>query len=203
MLDTELAARRGIDLCAAARAIVEGGARVLQLRHKQHFSRDLFRTAEEIAAACRVAGAQFVINDRADIALMLGAALHIGQDDLPPTAARRVMGEAGWIGFSTHNEEQLRAALGEPVDYVALGPMFETRSKLNPDPVVGVAELRRLRPLTRKPLVAIGGITRATAREVIEAGADSVAIIADLFAQDCTAMALRARAQEWVQLLER
>lgn len=183
--------------------MIEGGARVLQLRHKQHFSRDLFRIAEEIASACRDARVLFVINDRADIALMLGAALHIGQGDLPPAAARRVMGAGGLIGFSTHNEEQLRAAEAEPVDYVALGPMFETRSKLNPDPVVGLRELGRLRPLTRKPLVAIGGITRATAREVIDAGADSVAIIADLFPEDCTAMTLRARAQEWVTLLER
>ncbi len=139
----------------------------------------------------------FVVNDRADLAALTGAALHLGQDDLTPTAARKVVGAKTLIGFSTHNESQLRAAAAEPADYLALGPIFGTASKQNPDPVVGLDELRRLRPLTDRPLVAIGGITRANAQSVLAAGADSVAIIGDLFAEDGN---VRTRTEEWVSL---
>ncbi len=110
-----------------------------------------------------------------------GSALHVGQDDLPPTAARTVVGDRAPIGFSTHNESQLRAAASEPVDYVALGPIFGTSTKENPDATVGIEELRRLRPLTDRPFVAIGGISRSNALQVRDAGADSLAIVADLF----------------------
>ena len=115
---------------------------------------------------------------------LFAAALHLGQDDLLPSVARRVVGPDAIVGFSTHNEAQLRAASVEPVDYLALGPIFGTVTKENPDPTVGVDELRRLRPLSNRPLVAIGGITRANARQVLEAGADSVAVIGDLFPED-------------------
>jgi thiamine-phosphate pyrophosphorylase len=128
---------------------------------------------------------------------LMGAWLHLGQDDLPPAAARRVVGPATTVGFSTHNETQLRAACGEPVDYLALGPIFGTVTKENPDPTVGLAELRRLRPLLSRPLVAIGGISRANARQVLDAGADSVAVIADLFPEDNS---IRARAEEWIRV---
>jgi thiamine-phosphate pyrophosphorylase len=121
--------------------------------------------------------------------------LHLGQDDLSPATARLITGSATMIGFSTHNEQQLRAAASEPADYLALGPIFGTASKRNPDPVVGIEELRRLRPLTDRPLVAIGGITRANACEVLSSGANAVAVIADLFPEDGN---LRARTQEWV-----
>jgi thiamine-phosphate pyrophosphorylase len=197
ILDTDTAARRGIDPVSAASAILEGGARMLQFRHKGFFSGDIFDQAREIAALCRDADAIFVINDRADVARLLDAGLHLGQDDLSPDDARRVLGERSFIGFSTHNEGQLRAAAEQPVDYLALGPIFGTSSKANPDPVVGLDELRRLRGFTLLPLVAIGGITRANARSVLEAGADSVAVIGDLFPEDGN---IRARVEEWLQI---
>jgi thiamine-phosphate pyrophosphorylase len=178
----------------AAEAVLDAGARMIQFRHKQFFSRDVFEDARRIAELCRMGGAKFVINDRADIAMMLGAGLHLGQDDLPPSEARRIMPAGSLIGFSTHSETQLRAADREPVDYLAIGPIFATGSKENPDPVVGVDELRRLRALTKKPLVAIGGITRGNALSVFEAGADSVAVIGDLYPET------RARAEEWLAI---
>ncbi len=197
ILDLETAARRGIDPVIAARSILEAGARLLQLRHKGFYSAELFEKAREIAALCQDAGTMFVINDRADIAKLLGAALHLGQDDPLPTDARRILGDSAVIGLSTHNEVQLRAAAAQPADYLALGPIFGTSTKLNPDPVVGLDELRRLRPLTSRPLVAIGGITRANARGVIEAGANSVAVIGDLFPEDGN---IRARVEEWLRI---
>jgi len=195
ILDTETAARRRVDPVAAAAQILDAGARLLQFRHKGFFSREVFQQARQIAALCRDANALFVVNDRADVARLLDASLHLGQDDLSPADARLVLSAGSSIGFSTHNEEQLRAASNQPVDYLALGPIFGTSTKLNPDPAVGLDELRRLRPLTTRPLVAIGGITRANARSVIEAGADSVAVIGDLFPADGN---IRARAKEWI-----
>jgi thiamine-phosphate pyrophosphorylase len=200
VLDTALVERRGLPAPAAAQAILDAGARILQFRHKAFFSRAAFDDAQRVADLCRLAKAQFVLNDRADLALLLDAALHLGQDDLPPADARRIMGPAAIIGFSTHNEQQLRAAGEEPVDYLAIGPIFPTTSKQNPDPVVGVGPLGKLRTLTRQPLVAIGGITRATAADVFNAGADSVAIVGDLYPDPCTTAALRARAEEWLAI---
>lgn len=197
VLDSELASRRGPGPVAAAAALLEAGARILQFRHKGFFSRQVYDQAGEIASFCRQAGALFVMNDRADIARLLHAALHVGQEDLSPADARRVLGEEAIVGFSTHNEAQIRAAAAEPADYLALGPIFGTVTKLNPDPVVGLAELRRLRPLTDRPLVAIGGITRENAASVFEAGADSVAVVSDLFPEDGN---LRARAEEWMKI---
>ncbi len=197
ILDPEIAARHGVDPIAGAEQILEGGAKILQFRHKGFFSREVFAQLERVAELCRNAGVLFVVNDRADLAAITGAALHLGQDDLTPSAARKVVGPTTLIGFSTHNERQLRAAAAEPANYLALGPIFGTASKQNPDPIVGIDELRRLRPLTDRPLVAIGGITRANAQSVLAAGADSVAIIGDLFAEDGN---VRARTQEWVSL---
>ena len=197
ILDTEISAHYDVDPVIAAAEILEGGAKILQFRHKGFFSREVFAQLERVAELCREAGAIFVVNDRADLAALTGAALHLGQDDLPPSAARKVVGAETLIGFSTHNERQLRAAAAEPADYLALGPIFGTVSKHNPDPIVGTDELRRLRPLTDRPLVAIGGITRANAQSVLAAGADAVAIIGDLFAERGN---LRARTQEWVAL---
>jgi thiamine-phosphate pyrophosphorylase len=185
---------------AAAEALLEAGARILQFRHKGFFSREVFDDARFLADSCRNAGAMFVVNDRADIAMLLNAALHVGQDDLAPEDARKIMPPSSIIGFSTHNEKQLRDADSEPVDYIAIGPIFKTASKENPDPIVGVEKLRRLRAVTKKPLVAIGGITRDTALSVFEAGADSVAIIGDLFPEPCTRAGLRTRAQEWLAI---
>jgi thiamine-phosphate pyrophosphorylase len=200
ILDTDTAARRGIPLVAAAAGILEAGAGILQLRHKGFFSRELFQQAREIAALCREGDVAFVINDRPDLARLLGAGLHVGQDDLSPTDARLILEQDSFVGFSTHNEAQIRAAASEPADYLALGPIFGTSSKSNPDPTVGLEGLRRLRPLTTRPLVAIGGLTRENARSVLDAGADSVAVIGDLFPEDGN---IRARVEEWLQLVWR
>jgi thiamine-phosphate pyrophosphorylase len=186
-----------ISAVPAAEALLEAGARILQFRHKSFFSRRAFEEASQIAELCRSAGALFVVNDRVDIAMLLNAGLHLGQDDLAPSDARRILPAASIIGFSTHNEEQLRAGDLEPVDYLAIGPIFVTGSKQNPDPVVGLERLRALRPLTQKPLVAIGGITRELAPKVFEVGADSVAIIGDLLPD------VRERAAEWIAISAR
>lgn len=200
VLDVERLARLGLPAISAAEALLEAGAGILQFRYKGFFSREVFEDAARVAELCRSAKALFVLNDRADMARLLDAALHVGQDDLAPADARRVLPPGAILGFSTHSEGQLAAGDREPVDYLAIGPIFATASKENPDPVVGIAELRRLRAMTAKPLVAIGGITRETAREVFEAGADSVAIIGDLYPQPCTKAALRARAGEWLAI---
>ena len=197
ILDSEALARRGIAIQTAAAAFLEGGAGILQIRHKGHWSRDTFVSAQRIALLCREAGAQFVVNDRADFALLLDAALHIGQDDIAPRDARKLMGSEPMIGFSTHNPAQLSAAGGEPVDYVALGPIFGTESKLNPDPAVGLEELRRCRALIEKPLVAIGGITLENALDVLQAGADSVAVISGLLPESGSVRGLRERMEQW------
>jgi thiamine-phosphate pyrophosphorylase len=197
ILDTDVTARRGIDPVWAASNILDAGAQILQFRHKGFLSRAIFAQIERVAALCREARVLFVVNDRADLAALMGAALHLGQDDLQPAAARRVTGPETLIGFSTHNQRQLHAAQSEPVDYLALGPIFGTVSKQNPDPLVGLDELRRLRPLTARPLVAIGGITRDNARDVLAAGANSLAVIGDLFPEDGN---LRPRVEDWLRL---
>jgi thiamine-phosphate pyrophosphorylase len=197
ILDTQALEARALALDVAASAFLEGGAGILQIRHKGHWSRAIFDSAKLVARRCREAGATLVVNDRADLALLLDAGLHIGQDDLPPRDARRLMGPAARIGFSSHDSGQLCAAGEEPVDYVALGPIFATASKRHPDPVVGVEELRRARPLIGKPLVAIGGITLENAAAVLHAGADSVAVIAGLLPSEPTARALRERMEAW------
>lgn len=183
---------------AAAEAVLSAGAQILQYRNKNFFSRAAFEDAERIAQLCRAAGALFVVNDRADIAKLLEAAVHLGQDDLAPADARKILPAPAILGFSTHNQQQLRAGDGEPVDYLAIGPIFATASKQNPDPVVGIDRLRQLRSLTQKPLVAIGGITRANARSVLDAGADSVAVISSLFAPGET---IEQVARDFLELL--
>jgi thiamine-phosphate pyrophosphorylase len=201
ILDTGMLAQRNCDASAAAGAMLAGGARILQFRDKRHFSRGVFEQAEHVAELCRRAGAIFVIDDRADIAMLLDAGVHIGQDDLPPQDARRLIGPGRLLGFSMHNEAQLRAASSEPVDYVAVGPIFGTTSKEQPDPVVGIEELRKLRTMETRPLVAIGGITRENALTVLDAGADSVAVIGDLLPPECSFETIRMRMEEWQRLL--
>ncbi|HEV2199563.1 MAG TPA: thiamine phosphate synthase [Bryobacteraceae bacterium] len=195
ILDTGAAARHSIAPFDAAVQLIESGVRILQVRHKGFLSREILETLERLSKMCRGAGVLFVVNDRADIARLTGAALHLGQDDLPPSEARKITGPDAIIGFSTHNESQLRAAAPEPVDYLAIGPIFGTSTKENPDPTVGLDEFRRLRPLADRPLVAIGGITRVNAKAVLDAGADSVAVIGDLFPDDGN---LRRRAADWL-----
>ena len=203
ILDAETLAQHGMALDTAAAALLEGGAGILQVRQKGHWTRQVFESARQVACLCREAGAVLVVNDRADFAMLLEGGLHIGQEDLAPRDARKLIGPDALLGFSSHNLEQLSAAGGEPVDYVALGPVYPTSSKHNPDPVVGVDELRRLRPLIEKPLVAIGGITRANAAGVLNAGADSVAVISDLVPQSPTARSLRERMEEWQRIAAR
>jgi thiamine-phosphate pyrophosphorylase len=196
ILDAESLASRGIAIETAAAALLEGGSGILQIRQKGHWSRDFFAATRDVARLCGENGTPLIIDDRADFALLLGAGLHVGQDDLSPRDARKLMGSEAVLGYSSHNLAQLAAAGGEPVDYVAIGPVFATGSKRNPDPVVGVDEIRRCRSLLEKPLVAIGGITPANAREVWAAGADSVAVIGALLAEP-GARGLRARMEEW------
>jgi len=200
ILDTESLGARGVPLETAAAAVLEGGAGIVQIRHKTHWTREVLAAAQVVARLSRESGAALVVNDRADYALLLEAGLHIGQDDLPPRDARRLMGPDAVVGFSSHNARQLVAAGGEPVDYVALGPIFATASKQNPDAVVGVEELARCRSLIEKPLVAIGGITLQNAAEVWRAGADSVAIIASLLPPEANARTIRERMEDWIRL---
>jgi len=196
IIDTSFLAKRGIEPEQMAQSLAAAGVQIAQFRHKGPYTRDVLAQAERVGRIIQEAGATYVVNDRADIALMAGAvAVHIGQDDLPPEAVRRMIGSEVAVGFSTHNEQQLRSGDQEPVDYLAFGPVFGTASKENADPTVGVEELARLRPLTRKPLVAIGGITRVNVRQVFEAGADSVAVISDLVSDD-----LPGRIAEWLEL---
>ena len=218
ILDTATLDRLGLGYVQAAEAIIEGGARILQIRHKAFWSRETFAVAERIAELCRSAGVLFVVNDRADYAAALDAALHVGQDDLTPGDARLVIGHGAILGYSTHSAKQVRTAEGEGaqtmadvgvgrepggpphIDYLAFGPLFPTVSKERPDPTVGIAGLKAIRALTRKPLVAIGGITRDNAFTCWNAGADSVAIIADLYPNPCTRETLRDRMTEWQNL---
>jgi len=200
------------ELLNAADALACAGCTILQYRNKSGNARVMLEEARELK---RLIGSRvlLIMNDRADLCLAADFdGLHVGQDDLSPEAARRIIGgvpsEADtsaaeateqnpvyiaalkrgatpnrgprWLGVSTHNPEQLAEADKTSADYLAIGPVFATSSKENPDPVVGLEGVRRARQLTQKPLVAIGGITRANARSVIEAGADSVAVISDL-----------------------
>jgi thiamine-phosphate pyrophosphorylase len=193
ILDTASLSRVNLTAIDAAEAFLEAGAQILQFRHKGFWNRDIVADAEAVSRLCLQTGARFVINDRADYAAMIGAGLHVGQQDLAPADARRVVGPHALIGFSTHNIGQMRAAAAEPVDYVAFGPVFTTASKERPDPEVGVHLLRIVRALTSRPLVAIGGINPENAAECWRAGADSVAVIASLIPEEPTKAALRRR----------
>jgi thiamine-phosphate pyrophosphorylase len=195
------------------RELLAAGVTLLQYRSKSGLGRELLSQSREIrrvtASAILPLGngdtvdATFcanpvwlIVNDRADLCLAAGFdGVHVGQDDLSPEAARIVVGPQRWVGMSTHNPEQVREADQQPVDYVAVGPVFATATKANPDPVIGLNGVRAARALTRKPLVAIGGITRANCRVVIEAGADSVAVISDLLPEP------RRAAEDFLKLL--
>jgi len=179
-----------------AKMMAESGVELLQYRNKHASSRQLFEVSQAIsvklsAAARPGAGKahshapRFIVNDRADIALVVNAGgVHVGQEDLGVEEARAIVGRDRWVGVSTHSLEQLDAADKTSADYIAFGPIFATRSKENPDPVVGLDLLREARRHTRKPLVAIGGITLERAAEVYRAGADSLAVMAGLIRCD-------------------
>lgn len=171
---------------------------MIQYRGKTDTSRRMFDVCCAIAERVHHAGGIFIVNDRPDVALLAGAdGVHVGQDDLPVELARRVLLEGQRVGVSTHNREQFVEAEATSADYIAFGPVFPTGSKERPDPVVGLERVREMRALTRKPLVAIGGITLATAPSVIEAGADSVAVIHDLLAAED----IGAQARKFLQAL--
>jgi len=160
--------------------LMAGGVTLLQYRNKSDNARQMLGQARELK---RQAGprVKLIMNDRADLCIAAEFdGVHLGQDDLSPKGARRVIGDKLWLGVSTHNPDQLKAADATSTDYVAIGPVFPTTSKRNPDPAIGLEGVRKARTLTRKPLVAIGRITRSNCRSVIEAGADSVAVISDL-----------------------
>jgi len=196
IIDTAWLSHLGIEPRRFAEMLAHAGVQIAQYRHKGDFTREKFSEAEEVGKILQSAGVQYILNDRVDIAMMLGAdGVHLGQDDLPPSAARRIAGDRLLIGYSTHNSSQLREADNEPVDYLAIGPIFATSSKQNPDPVVGTGELARIRKLSSKPLVAIGGITRRNAPATLEAGADSVAVISDLFDSN-----KHNTVSEWIEL---
>jgi thiamine-phosphate pyrophosphorylase len=166
-------------LLAFAGELRDGGATLLQYRNKSENARQMLSQARELRRILE--GARLIMNDRADLCLAAGFdGVHVGQEDLSVEGARCVVGEKLWVGVSTHNPEQVRAVTSGSADYVAVGPVFATSSKANPDPVIGLEGVRFARSLTRKPLVAIGGITRENCRSVLEAGADTVAVISDL-----------------------
>jgi len=175
---------RGMRVEEFARELRDAGVRLVQYRDKSGSPQQILRAAEEIAQVfAGVEDAMLVMNDRVDLALLAACGVHVGHLDMSPADVRKVMGErASVIGVSTHNEAQVTEAGAGVADYVAIGPVFATATKADTEPVVGLEGVRRARSLTRKPLVAIGGITRENARSVIDAGADSVAVIGALLA---------------------
>lgn len=183
------------DVFTVAEALIAGGCSLLQYRNKSGHARLMLQQArylrERLPSSVRL-----IMNDRPDLCLAAEFdGVHVGQDDLSPESVRRIIGPNRWLGVSTHNPGQLKHADQTSADYVAIGPVFATSSKQKPDPVVGLAGVRRARALTQKPLVAIGGITRANAASVIEAGADSVAVISDLLRDP------RKSAEEFLRIL--
>ncbi len=182
-------------LYTSAQELAAGGVTLLQYRDKSGNARQMLEHARELKR--RVGGSvKLIMNDRPDLCLAAGFdGVHVGQDDLSPDGARKVIGDELWLGVSTHDPAQVVEADKTPADYIAVGPVFPTASKVNPDPVIGLEGVRKARSLTRKPLVAIGGITRANARSVIEAGADSVAVISDLLREP------RKSAEEFFRIL--
>ena len=188
--DTQIS---GLSHADQVRLLADGGATFVQLREKNLPALNFYREAQ---AAAEISGVRIIINDRADVALAVKAAgVHLGQDDLPPEAARTLLGDEAIIGYSTHNIAQAQAAASLPVDYIAIGPIFRTATKANPDPEVGLDGLRAVRnAIGDISLVAIGGITPENAPAVIEAGADSVAVISGLLSRDPAAISARFRA---------
>jgi thiamine-phosphate pyrophosphorylase len=164
-----------------ARELADAGVRLLQYRSKAASARELLNSSRDLASLLALRGVSFVVNDRADVAMLAGASgVHIGQEDLGVEQARELVGDDKWVGVSTHNLKQFQSAAGTSADYIAVGPVFATSTKANPDPVVGIEFIRQVRGLTDKPIVAIGGITLENAASVVAAGADSVAAISDI-----------------------
>lgn len=162
--------------------LLAGGARLIQLRDKEASAKELLEATRACLQLTRAAGATLILNDRVDVALAADAdGVHLGQDDLTVAEARELLGRNKIIGLSTHSLEQFHQGLDTSADYLAIGPIYPTTTKENPDPVVGTDLLRKARALTDKPIVAIGGITLARMSEVMLAGADCVAVISALY----------------------
>jgi thiamine-phosphate pyrophosphorylase len=197
ILDPDLAAA---PLTSLADTLAGAGVRLMQLRDKHGSAAQIHSQTTQLLACLSPRGVRLIVNDRPDIAAMTAAGgVHVGQEDLPVEEARRICGPSRWVGVSTHNLEQLREADLTSADYIAVGPIFPTATKENPDPVIGLDFLRAARQLTRKPLVAIGGITVGSAADVYQAGADSLAVIRDLLVARNPA----ERAREYLKLAER
>ena len=202
IIDVEVCERAGRDAAEVARDYLTGGARLLQVRAKHLPGGAFLRLVDDVAAQARAVGATVIVNDRVDVAAAAGLGVHLGQDDLPVSDARAVLGPHAMVGLSTHTPAQLAAALRQPVSYVAFGPVFATTTKATSDPVVGlsgVAAAAVAATAAGVPLVAIGGITLATAVSVRAAGAASVAVIADLLAGP---EAAAARVGRFIQVFE-
>lgn len=190
ILDTQQL--HGLDLADLVATLVDAGLPRVQIRHKGQFDRDFIQKLEQ----CRRLKPDLILNDRADVAALLGLGLHVGQTDLPPSEARSLIGPTACLGFSTHSQAQLDAAQELPVDYLAIGPVFATRSKANPDPVAGPGPFR-----SAKPLVAIGGITLASAPLLIANGIESVAVISALWQPPYTLKSFRENVNRWLTQL--
>jgi thiamine-phosphate pyrophosphorylase len=187
-------------LAEFAAKLSEAGVELMQLRDKRASARKIYAESRALVEQFAGSGVRFIVNDRPDIAAMIGAGgVHVGQEDMPVEVTRAVCGSGRWVGISTHNLAQLREANRTSADYIAVGPIFPTATKENPDPVVGLDFLRLARQETRKPLVAIGGITIQSAAEVFRAGADSVAVIRDLL----EAPSPSQRARDYLAIAER
>lgn len=186
-------------LFRAADDLVSAGISLIQYRDKSGDADHTLHQARELRERSRTrasAPPRLIMNDRADLCLAAEFhGVHVGQDDLSPESVRKIIGPERWLGLSTHNPQQVSAADRTSADYIAIGPVFATASKTNPDPVLGLAGVRQARELTGKPLVAIGGITRENCRAVIEAGADSVAVISDLIREP------RKSAEDFLRIL--
>jgi thiamine-phosphate pyrophosphorylase len=179
--DAGVLAGRGVSLEEFAQGLRAADVGLVQYRDKSGSPQNVLRGAAVLREVMAGSGCRLILNDRADLAVLAGFdGVHVGQGDLSPEDALRVVGPGREVGLSTHTDEQVRAAEQSCADYVAIGPVFATGTKADTEPVVGLDGVRRARALTHKPLVAIGGITRANARSVIEAGADSVAVISAL-----------------------
>jgi thiamine-phosphate pyrophosphorylase len=182
-----------------ARQLADVGVRLLQYRNKQASARELLHTSRGLSGLLRSRGVSFIVNDRPDVAFLSGAdGVHVGQEDLDVERTRTVAGPGKWVGISTHNLPQFRAAAATSADYIAVGPIFSTSTKVNSDPVVGTEFISQVRKLTDKAIVAIGGITLDRAAGVIEVGADAVAVGSDIF----RAADPGARARQYIEMLE-
>jgi thiamine-phosphate pyrophosphorylase len=182
IVDAEVLAALSVPLAAFTRDLRAAGVELVQYRDKTGSPQDVLRAAAILHEAMAGSGCKLIMNDRADLSVLANFdGVHVGQGDLSPEDARRVVGPDRIVGVSTHTAEQVSIADQSCADYIAIGPVFATGTKPDASAVVGLEGVRRARALTTKPLVAIGGITRANARSVIDAGADSVAVISSLF----------------------